>query len=414
MAQTQANVAALFKETYGGALPIMFDKTDTFAARIKARPVEKAGPRTLRLPKKLRPGGQFRYFSQDGGDLGRGGGPVYEAATLTPLPILEAIEFNKSVEWNTSSDAISFDNATRDLLADGMEEFAWHFDAALNASATGVLATYSSGAGTTTVTTATPYRSRLLRIGSHYTEYDVALAAPLASNPRILTNNTQSGVITIDAAPGGAANTDVFLNDGLTGGTPSTLFSIPYHHNAATTGTYMGLTRASYPELYTPSQTVSGALLPMHFRIARNSVARLRGEGVFGSGSWAWYMSHEQRHAYEELGIEIIQFNKTSSREGVDLLFDPEMLKIDGLPVVVSNKWDPSRIDLVDFDNWGRGETKAVGLYESGDDTVFPIYGASGGIAAADIFYIATICQTFVDDPQRAAIIASLTVPSGY
>ena len=71
-------------------------------------------------------------------------------------------------------------------------------------------------------------------------------------------------------------------------------------------------------------------------------------------------------------------------------------------------------MDLIDWKNWGRGETLPIGLYTVEDDSVFQIYGASGGLAAAEITYIAQIAQYFVDDPSRAGYVSSLTVPTGY
>ena len=91
-----------------------------------------------------------------------------------------------------------------------------------------------------------------------------------------------------------------------------------------------------------------------------------------------------------------------------------DKLSIDGMSVLVSTNADPTRIDLIDWNNWGRGETLPLGLYTVEDDSVFQVYGASGGLAAAELTYIAQISQVFVDDPSRGGYISSLTTDSAF
>ena len=47
-------------------------------------------------------------------------------------------------------------------------------------------------------------------------------------------------------------------------------------------------------------------------------------------------------------------------------------------------------------------------------NTVFPIYGASGGLAASYIFYFDTAFQVWDDSPRTGAFIDTLARPSGY
>ena len=49
----------------------------------------------------------------------------------------------------------------------------------------------------------------------------------------------------MDANPGGLANGDVIVHDGLSGAQPVSLFGIKYHQNVATTGTWLNLNRAT-------------------------------------------------------------------------------------------------------------------------------------------------------------------------
>ena len=414
MAQTQANVAALFKETYREVIPILFEVEDDFCSRIESRAdVERAGPRTLRLPKKMYNGGQFRTFSPDGGDMGRGNAAVYDAATLTPLPTLIALEQNKSVKWNTANDAIAVHNAAKDLLTDGMEEYKAHLDRHLMTAGDGVLATSTANSAPTVTFGTSGIGSRLLRSGNRYSFYDTTLATNRGMQTCVSVDYPNRKA-TFDALPAGFTNGDKLLVDNITGATPTWLYGLKYHHNSAATGTWMGLNRATYPQIRTPEVVASGALTPAHIRIAKSLVELNRGGKVWSTGKWEWFLSPAQRKAYEDLGIAQTRFDRGAQHQGLEMMFNMDKLSIDGMSVLVSVNADPTRIDLIDWNNWGRGETLPLGLYTVEDDSVFQIYGASGGLAAAEITYIAQIAQYFVGDPSRAAIISSLTTDSAF
>jgi len=414
MAQTQANVAALFKETYREVIPVLFEAEQDFCSNIQSRAdVERAGPRTLRLPKKMSNGGMFRTFSPDGGDMGRGNAAVYDAAVLTPLPTLIALEQNKSVKWNTANDSIAVHNAAKDLLTDGMEEYKTHLDRHLMTAGDGVLAVSASAAGTV-VTMTSPVGSRLLRANNNYTVYDSTLATNRGM-AFCTSVDYPNKTATFSSLPAGyTAGSDKFLIDNITGATPTWLYGIKYHHNSAVTGNWMGMNRATYPQVRTPYVTAAGALAPYHIRLVKSLMELSRGPKIWDGGKWQWFIPPAQRQAYEDIGISQTRYDRGSDHPGMEAMFNVKKLSIDGMSVLCSTNADPSRMDLIDWKNWGRGETLPIGLYTVEDDSVFQIYGASGGLAAAEICYIAQIAQYFVDDPSRAGLISSLTVPTGY
>jgi len=415
MAQTQANVAALFKQTYREAIPMLFEVEQDFCSNITAKAdLEKAGPNTLIIPKKMTNGGQFRTFSPDGGDMGRGSGATYDKCTATPLPMLIALELNKSVKWNTANDAIAVHNAAKDLLTDGMEELKAHLDRNLMTNGTGVLAT-SASAVSTVVTMTAPVGSRLLRPGSAYSVYDSTLATNRGTAV-CLSVDYPNRKATFDSMPAGyTAGSDVFLPDGITGATPTWLYGLKYQHSSAATGYYMGLDRATYPQLRTPQVAAgSSALSTAHIRLAKSKIELLRGGKVWNTGKWQWFMSPAQRQAYEELGLQYAKYEKGAQHTGLEAMFDTSRLTIDGMPVMVSVNADPSRVDLIDWSNFFRAETLPVGLYTVDDASTFAVYGASGGLAAAEICYLATLFQLGADDTQRGAYIDGLSYASGY
>ena len=84
-----------------------------------------------------------------------------------------------------------------------------------------------------------------------------------------------------------------------------------------------------------------------------------------------------------------------------------------GMPIKSSVNADQTRVDFLDLSHWGRAVMKDIDFFEVGGQTVFPIYGASGGISASFIFYFDTGFQVWNDSPRSGSYIDSLARPSG-
>jgi hypothetical protein len=108
--------------------------------------------------------------------------------------------------------------------------------------------------------------------------------------------------------------------------------------------------------------------------------------------------------------VSIIQ--KQAAGKNLDMYF--ENFQLAGASVRKHFNWDKTRIDFVDKGVWGRAEILPIGFYTSDGRKIFELRGASGGVAAADIFYMVTGMQTFVSNPVATSYIDNLAVPSGY
>jgi hypothetical protein len=411
-----ARVDALLREQYRKGVPILFEKGKAFCSKLKKREdVEVVGRRTIRAAKKMKPGGQFRTANFDGGDLGRGSGASYEVTTMTTLPMLLALEKTKSAEWETDKSELSIKNAVQEQLTDGVSEYMTHLDRHLMGSGNGVLATISSGGGTATLVMTSPIGSRRVREGNRYTIYDTTLATNKGM-VEIDTNTYDTRTVTLVNSPvnpvvATSVNTDVLMVDNITGASPTWIQGLRYHHSSAATGFWMGLNRASFSRIRTVEVVASAPLSPTHIRTLKQRMS-LQRDDIFATGSWGWFMSPHQQMAYEELSLQITTRERTGQRrEGPELMDNVDEMRIDGMEVLVSSNADPSIIDLVRWDNWWRGETKEFGLYTVDEIDTFPIYGVSGGIAAADIMYFCQLAQWGTDDPQMGGYISGLASP---
>jgi hypothetical protein len=420
-AQANANVVALQLEKVRDKVPLLYERDDILLTMIQQRgDVEKVSSRNMRLPLQLVPGGKAGSYNADGGDLGRGSGTSYDVAQVSPMFFRFAIEITKLVEYATTGRERAIENATKREVANGMKQFRAFLDKLMQTAGNGVLGTISSIASTT-FTMTVPNGAALVYPGQTIQIYDTTLTtnrnvAAGVTTTVLSADPITAQTITVDNVPTGTVATDVIVHDGLTGAQPVSLFGIKYHQNNATTGTWLNLNRATYPvQLQTPRVNAgNAALTPSNVRLAINKVRKSL--GINHVSKLIAYMAVEQEHAWENLGITVSQIIKEGGGSGgndLDLLFSGRKT-MSGIPIKSSVNADQTRVDFLDLAHWGRAVLKDIDFYEVNGNTVFPIYGASGGIAASYIFYFDTAFQVWDDSPRTGAFIDTLARPQGY
>jgi hypothetical protein len=416
MAQmANAQSVALQLEKVRDKLPLLYERDDILLTMIQQRgDVERVSSRNMRLPLQIRPGGKAGAANMDGGDLGRGSGTTYDVAQVTPVFFRHAVEITKLVEYATNAPEKAIENAARREVKNAMAQFRSFLDKVLQTAGNGVLATVASVAGNQ-LNLVNPPGATLVYFNQTVQIYDATLTTNRGA-ANITLVDPFNKFITLDSVPAGTTAGDLIVHDGLSGANPTSLFGVPYHHSSATTGTWLGLNRASYPvELATPSvNAANAALVPSHVRLAINRVRKALGTNQVGR--LIAYCSLEQEHAWEQLGVSISQIIKEGPGGGandLDLLFNGQKTMA-GVPIKSSINARADRIDFIDLGHWGRAVMQDIDYYEVGGQTVFPIYGSSGGLASAYIFYFVTGFQVFVDAPRSGAYIYNLALPAGY
>lgn len=420
-AQANANVIALQLEKVRDKVPLLYERDDILLTMIQQRgDVEKVSSRNMRLPLQVNPGGKAGSYNADGGDLGRGSGTQYDVAQVSPIFFRFAIEITKLVEYATTGKERAVENAAKREVANGMRQFRAFLDKLMQTAGNGVLGTISSVSGNT-FTMTVPYGAALVYPGQTIQIYDTTLTTNRNVAASVTTTvqtadpiTTQQ--ITVDNVPAGTVATDVIVHDGLSGAQPVSLFGIKYHQNNATTGTWLNLNRATYPVILQTPRVNAGnaALTPAAVRLAINKVRKSL--GINHLSKLIAYMAVEQEHAWENLGITVSQIIKEggeNSGNDLDLLFTGRKT-MSGIPIKSSVNADQTRVDFLDLSHWGRAVLKDIDFYEVNGNTVFPIYGASGGIAASYIFYFDTAFQVWSDSPRSGAYIDTLARPTGY
>jgi hypothetical protein len=374
----------------------------------------------MRIPLELRPGGSFQYFDANGGDLGRGGGPTFDKATLTCVFMSENIEYTKLVQWSTDDDRKSITNGVRRLTATALDEIRRQIDSQMQQPGNGVIGTVTTDtpAGGSNVITLTTdgFGARLIRFGQTVQVFDATLAT-LRGSGEVTFQDQEAKVINITPQIAGVIATDVIVTNGIA--SPASLpglYGVPYHHSNASTGTWLGFPRALTPEIRSNRVNAGNAALSLPLpRLAINKIGNRVGiNNDFDPVAW---MHPCQIQAYEELGQLAIAIFKKAQDESLNMYFGDGKgagMQMAGAKVRGHFSWNMKRIDFIVNELWGRGEILPLGFYTTDGRKIFEIRGASGGVATADIFYMVCGMQTFVSNPAGTAYIDALAIPAGY
>lgn len=439
MALTETQVVANELERVSPKVPTLFDRDALFYANVEKRPVEKVSNRDMRIPLEIRPGGNFGHYEPDGGDMSRGDGPTFDKAIINTVHLRHAVEWTKKAEIATDDQRKAVLNTFRHLLAKSMSEFRRHVDSLCMTAGDGVLGVVTgvtvngpvAGFDTLTLTT-DGFGARLMRFGQYVNVYNAALSARKSTDPANFPLGTGSKITyhdgptkTIRIATGiTPAATDKLVISGagvsLVSGSPTltyppvSLLGVAYHHNAATTGSWLGMDRGLTPEIRANNVDAAGAGLALSYaRLALNKVGDRIGLDQMQKPT-AW-MHPAQIQAYEELGQLISSIQKMGREENLNLYFGTgEGMQLAGAGIRKSFSWDKKRIDFVLNDVWGRAEMEAPGFHTADGRKIFELRGASGGVAAAQIFYITASFNLFVNNPAACTFISNLAVPAGY
>lgn len=405
------DIAAVLLEKVLPVVDDMYEYEDSLFALFQKVPVNNQSTRSMRIPLKIRPGGDFGHANFNGGDLGRGSAPKFEVATIVPLEYKLGVEYTLQTQILSKSNETAIANVVAGLVADAMTEFKAHKDKQAQCAGDGVLAVVASVASNV-FTLASPYYAQLLRHNQVVQVYPADLSAPRGSC-RITTLNDTANTITVDTVPGGTTGTDLIVVDGLSGANPVGTYGLQYNANDSAARTWLGLSTATYPELVTPSVDAQGTLTPAHPLMLETKMEMLKGSRMFADGRWMWYM-HPKNHTDWVLQMQqISNINLSADNGSIDLTFSRKKQRnISGYAVETSRNCSRTRIDFLNTQNWRRTTYQDTTILQMGGSKRLPIYGDSGGYGSAEIFYLVNAEQLFVLDPREGGFIKGITEPT--
>lgn len=414
--QVEADVVAgeLEKVRQLGAFSVLYERDDVFLTKIEKRTdIEIVSNRAARIPVQISPGGTAAQGSADGSALGRGSATKYAVMQVSTLFFKLAVEITLLSQWATDSDAKARFNTVKREVINGTKAFRTFLDRIAHTAGNGILATTSANATTTTITVdnaqlLTPQMQVSMYTSNQATQRSGGTGG---ATKYVVSVDYINNTVTLDNAFSDATNGDVICVGGLSGATPTSLFGTQYFLN--TSGSVLGLSRSTYPQLVTPTVTASSVLTPAHPRQALTRIRQALGVNVPTKGGF-WLAHPNQAAAWEELSV--ITQSTDPGGKVPDPLYDIEQgLTMASRPVVEDVNQLKTRIDYILPQVWGRAVTKDVDMVKIGDATVFPTYSTSDGSPNSSfVWYLGTQFQMFCENPRAGASILSLTNPVGY
>jgi hypothetical protein len=424
-----ASIISAQLEKVDKKLPLFFERKGPFYAQIGKKKGIVVSKKEMRIPAEMRPNGDFGQYDPDGGSFGRGGGPLWDDMTITVQHFKKVIEWTELADIGSDSSEKSVVQAVQRALSVAFDDFRKGLDAVAMTDGRGILGTITSvstaGSVDTYTMTTDGFGAKLVVPGQKIMvvnfsspTWTVRVGATSASK-HIEVDSVDYANKTIkmkECVTSSGAGDYLVLAGAITStGTtaPASVYGVPYHHSAASTGYWLGLDRATFPEIRCNNvDASSGSLALAHARLLVNRIMDRVGQGAVPQLQ-AW-MHMCQKHAYEDMAQNIMQLNKAASSEGVNLYYGDNM-QLAGAPVNIHPSWDKTRIDFVDLNNWGRVEMQPIKFHSQEGRRLFEVRDVTdGSVTTYTQSIVKGSMNFFTYNPATCGCISSLAVMSGY
>lgn len=438
-ALNEAAVQAVELEEVREEIPDLMLTEDTFLARAKkagrvlpmststgggaGSSFDPTGRPSLRIPMRIQAGSAHLQFSADGGDMGRGTGSVYAAQFLTPVSFAEACEITAQAMWSTENKKKARVQVKASEFTHTLEQFKSNLDADIQGDGSGVLATVTtpnSGTGPA----GPSFSNIVVNIANTFYDNQVVQVFPSVGGTSrgffqiSFVDGVINTIFSAQALPAGTTAGDLLVVNGAPGTAGGSVMGIRAYQVNGNAGTLNGLARSNFPgRLSTPTVNLNGAAMTQAIgRLIVSKIALALGNESPALADLCWYCNVDQAAALENIAIQVAIVNQPELRGDKS----PDMQKkftpgtFLGYDIIKSVHALPGRIDALCLKYWGIGELKAADLYDVNGQTIFPVIGGSGGIAAATVFYFVTSFNIFNSNVRAGAFISNALIPNGY
>lgn len=387
MAYTTTTASVVMRDKVETRVRATFPEEDnTLAAFMDEAPKERTNIRGRRMSFRVRPNASFGSIAE-GALLPLAGAPLDVEGKVYYLNQFKTGEINKEVLDQDDDDAMV--NFMSRNMKDDTQTFnndlnLWMFG--LGDGSLGVL----SADSTTTLTFGGDYGSENIRIGARLEFYDASAVKRVggaAVVSTVLTNNKDTGVITVDQVPNDLAATDTAHYEASYG---RAFHGLPYHVRA-TTDTWLTLSPATYPSLKsTVHDSVGNALTPGMLDLVQAKTQKFAGVNN-PINDFALIMHNAQAYNYKQLGYGSgmnINLNITAGGK-LDLGFKEVMHN--GMRFRIDNQCARSDIYGVRFSDWAIEFIKLPGFYTTAEGN--KLWQKSGTGAPYDAVQFALNCR---------------------
>lgn len=410
-------------EALNEVIKLLIEKEAKLDSRISERgSITPVSLRSFRVRFQTAFPGNVSMFNLDGGVLPAGNFSQWVQGTVTPLAYVIPVEYSRLVDIvGEGGPKVVSENPVTKTLADVAVQMAKNRDQFLQQAGDGKIgqvdASYAGSGANPIVLANSPWGARLISQGQQVQIMTGDGNYTLRGSCYVTNvNNKLGGIqsITVDSVPSGTAAGDFIMVAGVASATPAFLYGIPYFHNTATTGTYLGIART---QSYVVANGVAAGGAPLSLPMLRAALSRVEQSlGTDALKSQVWHAHPSQIQAYEEMGFAKQEILMPGGRmPGFDgVAANVDAFTIAGREVVRNIHADNTRIDFMDFGSWLKvvwGKAPFWFKNRSGQ-WVFQIYDpASGNPTANEGCYYVDARQYAVDNPQAISSVTGLKVP---
>lgn len=414
------NAIAVQLEAVRSEVPLLYQLDDTLMGLIKkkSKGLQTVSSRAYRAPVEITAGGALQQINPDGGNLGRGSALKTEVLTINQYYFDFAVEYTALAEIATDDKEKAVVNYVTRQMQRMMDQF--------RAGIEGLLA-YGDSAGTLDLVVSVAGQVITVNNANQFFDNQIIQIFDLAFNwvgsIQVLAADAIANTITADPGtpvPGGVAVGYYLSVAGCVGPSVanSSLAGINTLQLNSAVGNYFGVQRAAYPgRLSTPFIAGnSAAITPQRGRALINLVRTAMGVASPDANDFVWHLNLDQEAAMENIGLIVattIQ-NQLKGDMSQDMLQKSPPKTFGGRPLFPNIHAQPGRIDGLPLKHWFRAEIQPLDFYEVNGQTLFPIYGADGGIAASFITYLWCGWNICCDNPRAGVYSTANGIPSGY
>lgn len=379
--------------------------------------VKPVSDRPSRIPTMPSRGGKPRVGSMNGADMGIGSGPTQIPGQLTTVCYIHAFSYTAQAEYATDSDEKAIENFATLTRSIAPKQFADFLDVQLQGNGSNQIDTVVSlvASGGNTVGLVVNNANFFLddqdidawtAVGGTFHATVTVESSDVIANTIWLATPVATGTISVG---------DGLFVSGASAQANTGLAGLRAYQIATNTGNWMGVNRADWPGKYiAPTVTANGALTPQMVRTVEALIELSKGADATEDGLIA-HSTPAENLAWEQnaLLVQHIDMAQLSGDKSVDMLKRKSPTTMGGHENVVNPRALPGYIDFLKLSNWFRIETKPVDFYDVAGQTLFPIYGQSGGLMSAMVFYMVYEGQVGAVQTRENAFISGITIPSG-
>jgi len=388
--------------------------------RFKSTQKKDVSGRLARVPTMPSRGGKPRVANLDGGDLGLGSGPTTIPGQVTTTTLIMAWSYTKEAEYATDSDEKAIEDFATLTRSIAPKAFADFMDTVIQGNGSNTLDTIVS-----TVVTGSNITGFVVNNANFFLDDQdldiwsaLGTATPVASvtiESTDILNNTIWLANPIPTSLGITAGY-LLLVSGSPGQANTGVFGLRYYMVGTNTGNWLGIQRSAWAGKYlVPTLAVNGALTPQVVRAIFSLVELSKGEEVIEGDGMFGHCNVDVRDAWEQnaLLVQRIDYNAAKGDTSEDMLKRKAATTIGGRELLVNPRALPGYLDILKEKNLFRIETVPTDFYDVAGQTLFPLYGQSGGIAASLVFYMIWQGQMAIVQSREGAFLSGITIPTG-